>query len=93
LLVSLSPAWSSPAPSGWCPVIHNLLPDNQSRRKIASVDDAAFAIEHRQGQEMNTVQFPGGNDQTKVEGKLAVGAQATVEYRSNGDKKLPYESW
>jgi len=37
--------------------------------------------------DMNTVQFL-VDDKTKVEGKLAVGAQATVEYRSNGDKKI-----
>jgi len=29
------------------------------------------------------------DDDTKAEGKLAVGAHATVEYRSNGDKNIP----
>lgn len=39
------------------------------------------------GQDVNTVQFL-VDDKTKVEGKLAVGAQATVEYRSNADKNI-----
>jgi hypothetical protein len=38
-------------------------------------------------QDVNTVQFL-VDDQTKVEGKLAVGAQATVECRSNADKNI-----
>ena len=81
-------AWSSPAPERLVPGDPQPAPDNQSLSgKIASVDDAAFAIEIAKGKEMNTVQFL-VDDQTKVEGKLAVGAQATVEYRSNGDKKI-----
>ena len=45
-------------------------PDNPSQsRKMASIGDAAFSVEVTNGQD------------TKVEGKLKAGAQATVEYR------------
>lgn len=55
--------------------------------KIASVGDAEFALEVRQDQKANTVQFLiDGN--TKVEGKLSIGAQATVEYRSEDGKNI-----
>lgn len=36
---------------------------------------------------MSNVQFP-VDDNTKVEGQLAVGAPATVEYRSNDGKNV-----
>ncbi len=63
-------------------------PDNQSASgKISSVGDAAFSLEVLKDQDVNTIQFlVDGN--TKVEGKLTVGAQATVEYRSNGGKNI-----
>ena len=55
--------------------------------KIASVGDAEFALEVRQNQKPNTVEFlVDGN--TKVEGKLSIGAQATVEYRSEAGKNI-----
>jgi hypothetical protein len=63
-------------------------PGNQSLSgKIASVGDAEFSVQVTKDQDVNTVQFL-VDDQTKVEGKLAVGAQATVEYRSNADKNI-----
>jgi len=93
-------AWSSPAPERLVPGDPQPAPDNQSLSgKIASVDDAAFAIEIAKGKEMNTVQFL-VDDQTKVEGKLAVGAQVTVDTvrtetkncrTSRGDAKLRNE--
>lgn len=55
--------------------------------KIASVGDAEFALEVRQNQQQSKLQFLiDGN--TKVEGKLSVGAQATVEYRSEAGKNI-----
>ena len=79
-------AWSTPVTDRLVPSEPQPAPDNQSLSgKIASVDDAAFALEVAKGKEVNTVQFL-VDDQTKVEGKLAVGAQATVEYRSNSGK-------
>jgi hypothetical protein len=81
-------AWSSPVPDRLVPSDPQPAPDNQSLSgKIASIDDAAFALEVAKGKDVNTVQFL-VDDQTKVEGKLTVGAQATVEYRSNGGKNI-----
>lgn len=55
--------------------------------KIASVGDAEFSVQVTKDQDVNTVQFL-VDDKTKVEGKLSVGAQATVEYRSNEGKNI-----
>ena len=81
-------AWSTPLPDRLVPGEPQPAPDNQSLSgKIASVDDATFALEVAKGKEVNTVQFL-VDDQTKVEGKLSVGAQATVEYRSNSGQNI-----
>jgi len=81
-------AWSTPPTVQ--PAAGPLLPtpDTQSLSgKIASVGDAEFSVQVTKDQDVNTVQFL-VDDKTKVEGKLAVGAQATVEYRSNADKNI-----
>jgi hypothetical protein len=63
-------------------------PDTESLSgKIAFVGDAEFSVQVTKGQDVKTVQFL-VDDKTKVEGKLDVGAQATVEYRSNADKNI-----
>jgi len=81
-------AWSAPVPDRLAPSDPQPTPENQSLSgKIASIGDAAFAVEVAKGKDVNTVQFM-VDEQTKVEGKLAVGAQATVEYRSNADKNI-----
>lgn len=67
----------------------NRAPENQSvSGKIASVGDAAFAISiTKENQGQQTAEFL-VDDKTKVEGKLAVGAQAMVEYRSDSGKNV-----
>jgi hypothetical protein len=81
-------AWSTPLPDRLVPGNPQPVPDTQSiSGKISSIEDAAFVLEVAKGKDMSTVQFL-VDDQTKVEGKLAVGAQATVEYRSNGEKNV-----
>src|SRR6267378_1801677 len=78
-------AWSAPTPGRLAPA--NLQPavENQSLSgSISSVGDAEFSMEVQKNQDVKTVQFL-VDDNTKVEGKLAVGAQARVEYHSNGD--------
>ncbi len=63
-------------------------PDSQSLTgKISSVGDAAFTLEVKKNQEVSNVQFS-VDENTKVEGQLAVGAHATVEYRSNDGKNV-----
>jgi len=55
--------------------------------KIASVGDAEFSLEIKANQKQDKVQFLiDGN--TKVEGKLSIGAQATVDYRSVDGKNI-----
>jgi hypothetical protein len=51
------------------------------------VGDAEFSLQVTKNQDVNTVQFM-VDGKTKVEGKLAVGAQATVEYHSNESKNI-----
>lgn len=70
-------AWSSP-----------LTGDTRSLSgKITTIGDAEFCVQVTKDQHVKTVQFL-VDDETKVEGKLAVGAQATVEYRSNEDRNI-----
>jgi len=81
-------AWSSSVPDRLVP--NDLLPrpDNQSLSgKISSVGDAQFTLEVSQDKDVNTVQFQ-VDGKTEVEGKLAVGAQATVDYRSDSGKNI-----
>jgi hypothetical protein len=81
-------AWSAPALDRLAASDRQPLPDTQSMSgKISSVDDAAFALEVAKGKDVSTVRFL-VDDQTRIEGKLAVGAQATVEYRSNGGQNV-----
>jgi hypothetical protein len=67
----------------------NRLPENQSvSGQIASVGDAAFALSiTKDKQAQQTVEFL-VDDKTKVEGKLTIGAQALVEYRSDSGKNI-----
>lgn len=74
-------AWSTPSPaqptSGTAPA------ETQSvAGKISSIGDAEFTLDvtKSQNSSSNTLQFL-VDANTKVEGRLAVGAQATVEYR------------
>jgi hypothetical protein len=77
--------WTGPIPAQ---AAFLTAPDTQSvAGKISSVGDAAFTLDvaKSQNSDANTLQFlVDGN--TKVEGKLSVGAQATVEYRSDNGK-------
>ena len=81
-------AWSTPPTVQPSPDPLLPTPDTQSLSgKIAAVGDAEFSVQVTKDLDMNTVQFL-VDDKTKVEGKLAVGAQATVEYRSNEGKNI-----
>jgi hypothetical protein len=73
--------WASPLKT-----VENSLPEPETQTisgKIASVGDAEFIMDVRQNQQTLKVKFlVDGN--TKVEGKLTIGSQATVEYRAEG---------
>jgi len=67
------------------------LPDNQSvSGKITSVGDAQFTVvvaKDKDRQSPQNVEFF-VDDKTRVEGKLVVGAQALVEYRSDAGRNI-----
>jgi hypothetical protein len=79
-------AWSTQLPAQSAAVNLQPTPDKQSLSgQIASVGDREFSVQVRKDQGVNTVQVDG---QTKVEGKLAVGAEVTVEYRSEEGRNI-----
>jgi hypothetical protein len=55
--------------------------------KISTVGDLAFTLDIGRSDNPNKLQFL-IDETTKMEGKLTVGARATVEYRSDGDKNI-----
>ena len=80
-------AWSTPYPI--LGADHSQpTPENQSLSgQITSVGNAVFSVQVAKNKDASIVQFV-IDDKTKVEGKLAVGAQATVEYRSDEGKNI-----
>lgn len=64
-------------------------PENHSvSGRIASIGDASFSVEAvKENHTKQTLRFL-VDDATKVEGRLAVGSQATVEYRSDGENNF-----
>jgi hypothetical protein len=81
-------AWSTPIPDRLVPGDPEAEHPNLSLSgSISSIRDAEFSVDVQKNRDVKTVQFL-VDDNTKVEGKLAVGAQATVEYRTNGEKNI-----
>lgn len=81
-------SWATPVPDRLIPASTAPVPDNPSQSgKIAAIGDAAFSLEIANGQDRKTIEFL-VDDDTKVEGKLQVGSQATVEYRSADGKNI-----
>lgn len=81
-------SWATPVPDRLIPERSSPAPDNPSQSgKIASIGDAAFSLEVTSGQDKKTIEFL-VDDDTKVEGKLLVGSQATVEYRSADGRNI-----
>ena len=75
-------AWCTPLPAHSAAVNLQPTPDKQSlSRQMASVGDREFSVQVRKDQGVNTVQFL-VDGKTKVQGKLAVGAEVNVGYRS-----------
>jgi len=55
--------------------------------KISSIGDASFSVDVKKDQNTNTIQFL-IDGKTVVEGKLAVGEQAVVEYQSEEGRNI-----
>lgn len=82
-------SWAAPVPEHRVSArLASSATDNPSQSgKIASIGDAAFSLEFANGQERKTMEFLVDGD-TKVEGRLRIGSQATVEYRSADGKNI-----
>jgi len=62
--------------------------DNKSiSGRIAAVGDSQFSLDVPKGEKADTFQFQMDND-TQLEGSLAVGAQATVDYHTVAGKMI-----
>src|ERR1700747_2139110 len=81
--------WSQPLPAADRALGSGSRPENQSvAGKISAVGDAEFSVQvTKGGGDTQTVKFL-VDDKTRVEGKLAVGAQAQVEYRSDAGTNI-----
>ena len=55
--------------------------------KITSIGDASFSVDVEKSQKPVTLQFS-IDDATKVEGRLEVGATATVDYRTDASNNI-----
>jgi hypothetical protein len=64
------------------------MPETQSASgKIASVGDAQFTMSIGKDQDRKDLQFV-IDENTKVDGQLSVGAQATVDFKLDGGKNI-----
>jgi hypothetical protein len=81
--------FAQPQPANAASHRTSLAPENQSvSGQISTVGDGAFAINiTKDNQKPETVEFL-VDDKTTVEGKLTIGAQAMVEYRSDSGKNV-----
>ncbi len=55
--------------------------------KVAAVTDSQFTLSLERNQNPNKLDFV-IEPNTRIEGKLTVGAQATVDYRAEGDRLI-----
>lgn len=86
LLLALAvAAWSTPLPASLASLL-SLPPETHAvSGKISSVGDTQFTLDVLKNQKPSSMQFL-IDEHTSVEGKLAVGAQAAVDYRVDGEK-------
>jgi biopolymer transport protein ExbD len=55
--------------------------------RISAIGDASFSVDVKKSENPVTVEFL-VDDATKVQGKLEVGAAATVDYRTDGNSNI-----
>jgi len=78
--------WSVPVPLH--AALLSITPEPSSvSGKVAAVTDSQFTLTLERNQNPNKLNFVIAPD-TTIEGKLAVGAQATVDYRAEGDRLI-----
>jgi hypothetical protein len=87
MLCFIAAAWSTPYPSQPVSLLFSAAETKSVSGKIASVGDSEFSLEVPKNQTSSTLQFQiDGN--THLEGTLAVGSQATVDYRTADGKMI-----
>jgi hypothetical protein len=88
LLFALAIAtWPTPIPT---PLVLLLSPPAETHSvsgKISSVGESQFALDTVKNQKPDTIQFL-IDENTRIEGKLTIGAPAAVDYRLDGDKMI-----
>jgi hypothetical protein len=78
------PAYTSGVPANW----PTSQPTNQSiTGKIVAIGDAEFSVEIGKTKNADPVRFL-IDENTKVEGRLSVGARARVEYHTEGTSNI-----
>ncbi len=78
--------WSDPA--ALHAAILSVAPEPSSvSGKVAAVADSQFTLSLERNQNPNKLDFV-IEPNTKIEGKLTVGAQATVDYRAEGERLI-----
>ena len=76
--------WSGPVPAEVGPLPNPPEPSSVSGT-IANLNTSQFTLSLNRNQSPNKLEFV-INPNTKIEGKLAVGAHATVDYRAEGQQ-------
>jgi len=76
--------WSVPVPAESAPLRYPPEPSSVSGT-IANVNTSQFTLSLPRNQNPNKLEFV-INSNTKIEGKLVVGSQATVDYRAEGQQ-------
>jgi hypothetical protein len=76
--------WSAPSPAEVGPLRNAPEPSSVSGT-IANLNTSQFTLSLNRNQNPNKLEFVIDSN-TKIEGKLAVGSQATVDYRAEGQQ-------
>lgn len=78
--------WSSPVPTGaWSPA--NAPEPSSISGTIANVNTSQFTLSLNRNQNPNKLEFVIDSN-TKIEGKLTIGAHASVDYRAEGQQLI-----
>ena len=80
-------AWSTPYPSQPSSLLSATAETQSVSGTIASVGDSEFSLEVPKEEKPSTLQFQ-LDANTQLEGTLAVGSQATVDYRTTSGKMI-----
>jgi hypothetical protein len=80
-------AWATPVPAPFAPLLSLPGETHSISGKITSVSDTQIALDVLKNQKPDTIHFV-IDEHTTVEGKLAVGVPAAVDYRMEGDKMI-----